>query len=194
MRPELNFSPQPFRRNHPFQIAISLVNIALAVFLVYSGFYGWHIIQEDLDKSGAFSELETRQRMLDKQFSDIQTQLQALDLRSHDSEIRFYAAIENEMQVPWIDIMDTLGGLIPEGVRIVEVTSERNNRDAVAGTQTLHFVAVSRTKKEEIAFLKKLQNQKGFSRVLLKSETYEHSEIGFEGSFSYVGEDEHEDL
>ena len=189
MKANLNFSPKPFVRRDPVNSFLFLLMIIMCIGCAGSFYYYWSIKSSQNIQNNAFERIEIKRDLMDQQFEQTTKELESLDLRSYDRELQFYAGIQNEMKVPWIELMDTLATLLPDGVRIQVFSSEgltRGNGEASTGAPKLRLLALARSKSAQLAFIKAMRLQPSFFEVLLKSELYEGNNVQFELSFGFL--------
>jgi len=183
MRPYLNFSPKPFARKDPLGFIFILINSVICIAVILSALYLWQIQRANQQHSGEFSRLELKKELLNEQFAQLNKDLKAMDLRAYDKEVRFYAGIQQELNAPWVNLLDALGSALPDGVRVQQVSSDGSTGEDVG--QTIRLLAYARTKKDELVLLKRLQDMQDFSHVLIMNEVYEKPAIMFETRLIY---------
>jgi Tfp pilus assembly protein PilN len=125
-----------------------------------------------------------QKNLLKEQYQSVVKELSNLDLRSYNRELKFYSSIQQEMSIPWTKVMEQLGDMIPDGVRIQKMASVESSSSA--DSQSLQFLARARSKKDQLVFLSALRDHPDFNEVLLKSEVYEGLQLQFEFTVQYA--------
>lgn len=184
MNVNVNFSPKPFKRRDPVRALSYFINFLLCSGVIVMGFYYFTLERNHSEQSEAFSRIEMRKTLLKEQYQSVVKELSSLDLRSYNRELKFYSSIQQEMSIPWTKVMDQLGVMIPDGVRIQKMASVESSSSS--DSQPLQFLAIARAKKDQLVFLSALRDHPAFDEVLLKSEVYEGLQLQFEFTLQYA--------
>lgn len=181
---DLNFSPKPFVRRDPVQTMVVLAHVLLLVAFLGSVYYLYTLHVEQREQLNVVDQLKDRRQSLQDDFERVSFDLQDLDLRTYDREIRFYAQIQQELQIPWVTLMDVLADQLPDGVRI-QFFSSGGSISSSGGEAAMQILAEARSKKDQLTFLEALRNHEAFHNILLLSETYEGPTLLFETAFTF---------
>jgi len=188
MKQQLNFSPHPFQ-TRPMPLAVlMLFNLGLALFLLGSIWYWFGLRNENQAVHNQIGELKARQRTVVGGHEDFVRELETINIGEYKKNVRQYHGIQVAYQTHWGRLLDDLGTILPEDVRIVRMTptSEARNKDKSQET-VIHLSAQARNKASQLAFIRKLQERPSFHDIRFESETYGQGEVmvSFEIRFTH---------
>jgi Tfp pilus assembly protein PilN len=185
VKARINFSPKPFRTRGPLILLLWAVNLALLVVL---GFSLWHWNQLRGENRSAHDQLDTleqRQREIAASHRDLAELLEKADMKGYRLEVRQFHEIQVAFNTHWGRLLDDLGDILPEDVRITRLEPSYS-----AGRQrenSLKLAGEARNKEAQLSFVKALQQQPAFTDLRFESEDYDRSGVAlaFEISFVY---------
>ena len=188
MKQHLNFSPQPFRIRSPILVVLWLANLLLAVGLAYSVYHWWGLHNQNRTTHQAIDELEGRQRTIVKVNQALITDLEGVDLKSYRQKIRQFHDIQTAVNTHWGKLLDDLGRIQPEDVRITSLKPSYGSLSSGRrGETVLRLAGEARNKEAQLEFIQALQGHAAFGKVSFENEAYDLDQVSlsFEVSFTY---------
>ena len=187
MKQRLNFAPKPFLFRSRNVYALWLLNLLALAALGFLGWSWWNLRSKNEAAHSSLRALQQEQRTLVEHHGDVLKQLAGVDFREYRRQMRLFQGIQTAFATQWGPLLDNLGSLLPEDVRMLELKplsgSRRSQNDAVV----IQMRGEARTKAAELRFLEALDAEPGFDEVVFENENYEQPGIAvsFEIQFTY---------
>lgn len=173
MKQRLNFSPRPFPARRTPVAALMLLNLLLFLCLAGSIWYWLNLRNENRAVHDRIDTLKQDQRTVAGSHGDYVKELERIDIAQYKKDIRQYHNIQKAYETHWGRLLDDLGAILPEDVRIVRLTPTSGARDRDKNEEAIiRLSAEARNKEAQLNFIRKLQEQPGFEDVRFESELY----------------------
>jgi Tfp pilus assembly protein PilN len=181
----LNFSSRPFggvERGLPLLWALNALLLAALIFTAWR----WQELRSrNSDAHAALDRVRGQQRSVAAEHEAILTRLEGVDVRSYRIDLLRYHAIQTALATEWGKLLDELGELLPEDVRLVRVRPGQTRLDDPGAANTIELDAESRTKEAQLAFVGALQARPGFEQVAFLDESYDQTGVAVAFSLSF---------
>ena len=187
MRHRLNFAPKPFLFRDPRLVGVWLLNLLAVVCLIWLAMTWMGLRAKNSEAHGALRALqEERQALLDHHGSVV-GKLEAIDLREYRKQMTQFQGIQTAFATQWGPLLDTIGALLPEDVRLLELKPAARASYQSANSVTLQLQGEARTKDAELRFLEALDGSASFDQIVFLTEDYEQPGVAvtFEIQFNY---------
>lgn len=187
MKNRLNFAPKPFLFRDRKVYALWLLNLAALGLLGFLGWSWWHLRSKNEAAHASLRDLQRQQTEHVERHGDILKQLGSVDLRDYRRQMRLFQGIQTAFSTQWGPLLDQIGSMLPEDVRMLELKPTQGTRRSSDDTVIIQMRGEARTKKAELAFLEALDQAPNFSDVAFESENYEKPDVAvtFEIQFTY---------
>ncbi len=191
MKNRLNFSPTPFQMRGKNLLALWLVNGMLLAAIVLSVSYWLSLRERNRHAHGDIGALRQKQETVRRQQDQLMRELETIDLKSYGKRVTQFHQIQAAFQTHWGRLLDELGELLPEDVRIISLhptSTLSREREPMA---TLRLSAEARTKEAQLELIRILQRQAAFQDIRFESESYDRSNVAvaFELLFDFRPEE-----
>jgi len=187
LKQRLNFAPNPFLHRHPLAMAIWTLNLLALLAIGWLGLRWYQLRAKNAEAHTSMGQLQQERQSLVDRHRDILAQLDAVNFSDYRRQMTLFQGIQTSFSTQWGPLLDTLGTLLPEDVRLLEL--KPGTRPGGENTQTvlLQLRGEARTKDAELRFMEALDNQPEFSNVVFESETYDQPgvAVAFEIQFAY---------
>lgn len=183
----LNFSPKPFQEAGGLFVVLWLVNLLLAV--AFAGSI-WFWLQLK-DRNGAdhrkIDGLKSRQREISRNHDARVREIEELDVKSYRKQVLQYHGIQTAFSTHWARLLDDLGTLLSEDVRLVSLRPGSSTSRKLEKNTRLNLRGEARTKKAQLDFIRTLQKEPAFRNLRFETEEYLEGDVAlvFEITFSY---------
>ena len=188
MKQRLNFSPKPFSGNRSPMALFWLINAVLFIGLIISVLYLLQLRQNNQSSHTRIAALKDSQRQVARDHQRSIGQLEAIDMPIYTKTIRQFHQIQVAYQTHWGQLLDELGQLLPQDVRITTLAptaSSGASRERDIRT-TISLGAEARNKQAQLDFIRALQERANYQDVRFESEEYDDSgRIAFEIRFTH---------
>lgn len=187
MKERLNFSPRPFRTRAPLLLVLWVTNLLLAAALVLTLWHWKGLRDQNSHAHDQIDTLKGKQQDLARQNDETVRNLEQVDIKSYRKRVRQFYEIQAAFQTHWGMLLDQLGTLLPEDVRLRELRPMTVRSDKAVRERRIHLTAEARNKEAQLAFIRTLQTDAAFHSVSFESETYRKEGVAllFEISFDY---------
>lgn len=187
MKNRLNFSPTPFHYRGRHLIALWLLNGLLLAAIIFSVSFWLSLRAENRYAHQDIDTLKQKQEEVRGKQDQLARDLEALDLKSYGKRVRQFHQIQAAFQTHWGHLLDDLGSLLPEDVRIISLRPQSTVSREQREMATLKLSAEARTKEAQLEFIRILQRQPAFLGIRFESESYDRSNVAvvFELLFDY---------
>ena len=186
MKQRLNFSPQPFQNRHSALWILWPLNLLLMLCLVVSLWYWAQLRGRNRDAHRDIAAVRSQQQDVADQQADMARRLEAIDMKRYRKQVAQFHEIQATVQTHWGRLMDRLGELLPEDVRILRLAPAYRGDDG--GGVNLALTAEARNKQAQLRFIETLQQAPAFGGVRFQSEQYLDREgvaVAFEITFTF---------
>lgn len=187
MKQRLNFAPKPFLFRDPQIVGIWLLNLLALIVLIWLGVTWMGLRAKNSEAHASLRDLQQeRQSMLDRH-GEVVRQLEAIDLRDYRKQMTQFQGIQTAFATQWGPLLDTVGGLLPEDVRLLELKPAASSGYKALDSVVLQLVGEARTKEAELRFLEALDAHAAFDQIVFQTEDYEQPGVAvtFEIQFNY---------
>ena len=187
MKGQLNFSPKPFRFKEKGLVLFWLLNCGLLILLAVSFLYWLQLREKNISAHGELDGLRDRQQQIVANHENLLTELESVNLNAYRKKVRQFHGIQAAFETHWGTLLDDLGQILPEDVRIVSLKPVYTGKPEGRSQNTLKLTAEARHKKAQLSFVEAMQGERGFDQILIESEDYDQGTVAlvFELSFSY---------
>ena len=191
MKQRLNFSPAPFTSGSSPVAMLWLLNLALIVALGFTVVYWNNLRKQNRAAHDQIDQLHSRQQTIAGTHEDQISELERIDVRAYREQVRQFHRIQTAWQTNWGQLLDDLGEILPEDVRIISLApaatvnrSREQNRATV-----ISLSAEARNKEAQLVFIRALQEHQLFHDVRFENEEYDRSDVAvaFEIRFTHKG-------
>jgi len=186
LRGRLNFAPRPFHQTTRSGALLWLLNLVLLAALVASFLYWQGLRRENASAHDQISRMKQRQQAIIDDHEKIVRELEEIDLRDYQKMIRQFGDVQASFSTNWGRLLDDLGSLLPNDVRIVSLKPGFGAGANQTNRHTVRLTGEARNKKAQLAFVSTLQEKPDFGEVQFESETYGADRLVFEISFTYL--------
>lgn len=176
MRMRLNFSPRPFRERNRNLVLLWLINLALIAALAVSAQYWRGLRQTNASAHAAIAGIQAEQREVSEQYRQGLDVLDELDTRAYLKQVNQFHGIQNAFQTHWGKLLDDLGDILPDDVRILRLKpagSADARRNTSEDATVLELEGEARYKDAQLAFIEALHEREAFGDVRFRSESYD---------------------
>lgn len=188
MKSRLNFSPQPFRDSSNLPLTLWVLNLVLLVALLGSAWYWLSLRGDNAQMHEQLSQLRGDQTVVAGDHAESVSELESIDLKDYRKTVQLYHSIQTGFDTRWGALLDDLGALVNDDVRIVSLRPMRGSSDREAQTATLISMSgEARNKEAQLALVRTLQADSRFDHVRFETEEYLDGDpaLAFDISFAY---------
>ncbi len=178
MKQRLNFSPKPFASSPMPVYGLLLVNLALALILIGAVWYWQGLRNENRSVHDQIAKMKQKQRSVVGDHEEHIRELESIDVGKYSKQVQQFHRIQVAYQTHWGRLLDDLGLILPEDVRIVRLAPTSEARAGDRNRETvIRLSAQARNKQAQLNFIRKLQEQSAFEDIRFESESYQDGEV-----------------
>jgi Tfp pilus assembly protein PilN len=166
MRIRLNLATSPLENDRRFNFGAALLIIVGVLILLGLTWRAYSVRRTDEARRAELAKVENDVEQLTQHRAELERYFddpKVLEIRDRSA---YFNALIQERSFPWTRIFMDFEQILPEGVRIVNISPR-----LVKGHVELHLLVGAMTDEGRLKFLRALESSKSFSHVALMSET-----------------------
>ncbi len=188
MKERLNFSPKPFKTGQAPLVLLWLANLAVLIAMAGSIYYWNELRTENFSAHQEIDALEEQQRESAGRHQQLIQDLETINVKAYRKRVLQFHKIQTAYETHWGRLLDDLGSILPEDVRIVSLAPVITETRGYEEEETIiKLTAEARTKEAQLAFIRTLQGQVSFRDVRFETEEYSRDGVAvfFEIHFTH---------
>ncbi len=187
MKSRLNFSPQPFQEARGHIIVLWLVNLVLVVAFAATVWFWLQLKDRNAADHRKIDGLKERQQEISLNHVSQVREMEELDIKNYRKQVLQYHGIQTAFSTHWGGMLDDLGTLLSEDVRLVSLSPSSSSARRLQENTLLKLRGEARTKKAQLDFIRILQKKPAFQEVRFATEEYLEGDVAlvFEITFTY---------
>jgi Tfp pilus assembly protein PilN len=166
MRIILNLATSPLENDHRFVFGAAIIAAVGVIAFVGLSWKAYNVRAANQARRAEISSLQNEVNALNERRQNLESffnNTNILDVRDRSAYLN---ALIQERSFPWTRIFMDFESILPEGVRIVNISPK-----LVAGHIELHMNVGAVSDEAKLKFLRALETSKSFSHIALTSET-----------------------
>jgi Tfp pilus assembly protein PilN len=165
MRIRLNLATNPLENDHRFVFGAAVIAAVGVIALIGLSWKAYSVRQADQQRRAEVSAIQNEVNSLDQRRQSLESFFNSQDVLQLRDRSAYLNGLIQERSFPWTRIFMDLEGILPEGVRVVNIAPK-----LVSGHVELHMVVGAVSDESKLKFLRALETSKSFSQVALTSE------------------------
>lgn len=168
-----------------------LVNLGLILALLFLLWRWQELHESNQGVHQQLDELRQEQAEIVGQNESMIQAIEDLNLKTYRKRVEQFKSIQLSFQTQWVSLLDHLGEVLPEDVRMMRLTPNFNSSKGKGPREVrLKLEAETRNKEAQLAFIRALNESKHFDKVRFESEDYQKEGVAlaFVLSFTYKGQ------
>ena len=166
MRIRLNLATSPLENDHRFVFGAAIIATVGVIALVGLSWKAYNVREANQARRAEISAIQNEVNSLTERRQALETFLNSQNVLEVRDRSAYLNGLIEERSFPWTRIFMDFEGLLPEGVRIVNIGPR-----LVPGHVELHMVVGAVSDDAKLKFLRALEKSKSFSHIALTSET-----------------------